>query len=200
MGIEQSIYGPLRPQGGYGGANNWQPISQSWAMSDSHSDVSFLKYPLGAALLLAGGGAAPAAIRVTLVARKVATPVGTVLRWAKMPIHSAMLRWPARNMITGMEAPLLGHRLMSLRQKYNLAMLGIASINPLENATYILKKDWTRLFINFHVPFVGVPIYNQYLDHSKGSGSPPSASPTEPKRSKGDFSKYHQHKRQERPT
>ena len=55
----QSIYGPLRPQHGYGvsaATAHLMPISQSWSMSDRHSDVSFLKIPL----LLVGGGFAGA--------------------------------------------------------------------------------------------------------------------------------------------
>jgi hypothetical protein len=50
------------------------------------------------------------------------------------------------------------------------------------------------------VKFFGVSGAHSYYLAARGTGPPSRPSPTGPTRSKGDFSKYHQHKRQEQPT
>ena len=71
-------------------------------------------------------------------------------------------------------------RALAVRKKLGMAALGYSAINPFQSIHYASKKDWDRLFWNIRYPIVGVPLYNLY-QRSKGSGSPPSASPTGPK-------------------
>jgi len=102
--------------------------------------------------------------------------IGRFVSGIKRPVHTMLAT-------RGYFSPLAvraGYKTsLALRKRVGLGLLGYSLVNPMENLRYISKRDWERLLWNYHLPVVGVPIYNRFFD-SKGSGSPRSASPTEP--------------------
>lgn len=102
----------------------------------------------------------------------------TVVSVAKRPAHSYLAEVTTH---TGRHMWL--QNTLQVRKKLGVAALGYSAINPFQSINYARKGDWNRLAMNIRYPIVGVPLYNYFLD-SKGSGSPPSASPTEPSPSK----------------
>ena len=110
---------------------------------------------------------------------RVVRGASTAVSVTKRPVHEAAVRlatWPRHN--PNLHGPL--HAGLIIRKKLGMVALGYSAINPFQSINYARKKDWHRLFWNLRYPIVGVPLYNLYK-HSKGSGSPPSASSTEPK-------------------
>jgi len=101
--------------------------------------------------------AATAAAARTAVLRQLGKRAWHGLGFLKRPIHTSMA-WRAGSSTT--HASSLFVRSLGWRKKGNMVLLGISAINPLENVNYLRQRDWTRLFINYHLPFIGVPIYN----------------------------------------
>ena len=133
------------------------------------------------------------ALRVGGTVYKVASGsrlLGTASRYAsavKRPGHSMLLGRAKRDMgwLGGPWSPRAIsslERSMAVRKKVGLGLLGYSVVNPLENVNYIRKGDWTRLAINYHLPIIGVPIYNML---TRGSGAPTAATPTRTNRPRG---------------
>jgi len=101
--------------------------------------------------------------------RLFASRAGTVLRTAgsmKRPFHSLAIKRAPYDLgwLGGPLSPRVSSALtrsMAARKKGNLALMSLSAVNPFENLLYASRKDWTRLFINYHVPFIGVPIYER---------------------------------------
>lgn len=70
----------------------------------------------------------------------------------------------------------LAQQVLNVRKKGNVMLLGYSLLNPLENLTYAQRRDWEKLIINYHLPIVGVPIWNQLTD-SSGIGAPAGRDP-----------------------
>ncbi len=70
----------------------------------------------------------------------------------------------------------LAQRILTVRKKGNTLLLGYSLLNPLENLTYAQRRDWEKLIVNYHLPIVGVPIWNQLTD-SSGIGAPAGRDP-----------------------
>jgi len=73
-----------------------------------------------------------------------------------------------------MEPNIMAQRILILRKKGNVLLLGYSALNPLENVHYARKRDWERLIVNYHFPIVGVLIYNRITG---GIGAPISRAP-----------------------
>lgn len=70
----------------------------------------------------------------------------------------------------------LAQQVLTARKKGNVLLLGYSLLNPLENLTYAQRRDWEKLIINYHLPIVGVPIWDQLTD-SSGIGAPAGRDP-----------------------
>lgn len=100
-----------------------------------------------------------------------------VLGFAKRPIHST-LAWRSQwNQPMGR----ILRSSLSARKKGNQILFGYSLLNPLENLHYVATQDWKRLFINYHLPIIGVPIYDQiYSSSPPVSGQPGGTLPSRP--------------------
>ncbi len=96
---------------------------------------------------------------------------------------SGSLKRPINTMYAtgfGFKGPsIMAQRILNLRKKGNVLLLGYSALNPLENFHYAKNRDWEKLIVNYHFPIVGVPIYSQLTG---GSGAPAGRVPirTEP--------------------
>ncbi len=155
------------------------------------SDILFFGSLIALPVLARPAGAlAGGAVRVAAGSSRLAG-VGATARWGgsalirglgfvKRPIHTTMAAASEYTWSAGTSMALRGAasrglvvRSLGWRKKGNMVLLGVSMIDPLENLTYIRNRDWTRLFINYHLPFIGVPIWNQtsWSDGSTWSSS-----------------------------
>lgn len=109
-----------------------------------------------------------------------------ILSGIKRPVHTLLSRRAPKDLgwLGGPLSLRTQARLSSslkVRSRIGLGLLGYSIVNPLENVVYIKNRDWWRLGFNYHLPIIGVPIYNRL---TRGSGSPPAASSTRTKVSK----------------
>lgn len=111
--------------------------------------------------------------------RLFASRAGTVLRTVgsmKRPFHSLAIKRAPHDLgwLGGPLSPRVSSALtrsMAARKKGNLALMSLSAVNPFENLLYASRKDWTRLFINYHVPFIGVPIYERITASKSPQGT-----------------------------
>lgn len=130
------------------------------------------------------------------------TRLGTLIRYSgniKRPMHT----------VYAMEIPFihqagskaLVRTLLTARIKTNQLLFGIGMIHPLDTLNYARKGEFGKAWANYHIPFLGVPLYEHLTERGSGapSGDIPTA-PTPPPPTVSIGPVVHQHKRQERPT
>lgn len=112
--------------------------------------------------------------------------VPKILSGIKRPGHT-LLSWRAGGDFGMLGGPLSLRtqaalsKSLKVRSRIGLGLLGYSIVNPLENVVYIKNRDWWRLGFNYHLPIVGVPIYNRL---TRGSGAPSAASSTRTKKAR----------------
>ena len=94
--------------------------------------------------------------------------IPSVLSGIKRPGHSLLLARSRRDLgwLGGPLAPRTQAALansLKIRSRIGLGLLGYSIVNPIENLLYIQRRDWERLVVNYHLPFIGVPIYNRLI-------------------------------------
>lgn len=189
MGRVQSIYGPLRPHSGYGDPSLYArttPIGSGTPDMRAHGDVGFLKWIAAAGLLASGGGVLRGGALAYSKRGLLVNPLRSAWNLSgtiKRPVHSFFLaRAQSIQSVYGQSTSLLWlSRTMNLRKKGNMVLLGLTALNPLETVYYAKERDYWRLFVNYHLPFIGVPLIGDWFDDSPGSGAPeetPQPAPT----------------------
>jgi hypothetical protein len=137
----------------------------------------------------------------SLLIRASSTRLGGLIRYSgniKRPVHSVL----------AMEFPFL-HRagskvvlqqLLRARIRTNQLLFGIGMIHPLDTLNYVRKGEYGKAWANYHLPFLGVPLFEHLTERGSGAPSgdiPTAPSPPPPSVSVGPV--IQQHRRQERP-
>lgn len=170
-GVTSSTMGPLGPRGGWMSApfDHWDRSRLARRQGSEQLVIFDVFLILGAAGTIARfAPILPWVGRLTAGTGSRARDAWHVSGFIKRPIHSTMALRALSRPGSRLSGPIM--RSLRWRKRGNMALLSLAAVNPLENVYYIQKGDWTRLFINYHLPFVGVPIWNQY--NSTGGGEP----------------------------
>lgn len=138
----------------------------------------------------------------SLLIRASSTRLGGLIKYSgniKRPVHSAL----------AMEFPFLHRagskvgiqRLLRARIRTNQLLFGIGLIHPLDTLNYVRKGEYGKAWANYHLPFLGVPLFEHLTEGGSGAPSgdiPTAPSPSPPTVSVGPV--VYQHKRQEQPT
>ena len=150
-------------------ARYWNPRGRSFTMLEAGLFLALM-----ISLPVIGKRGAPLVLGRAGVVRG-ASALGSAWRTAgfiKRPIHSTLALRALSRPGSRLSGPIM--RTLGWRKKGNMVLLSLAAVNPLENVYYIQKRDWTRLFINYHLPFVGVPIWNSYSSGGDGPSEIPN--------------------------
>lgn len=107
------------------------------------------------------------------------TRLGGLIRYSgniKRPVHSLLaIEFPFLHRAGSM---LSLQRLLRARIRANQLLFGIGLIHPLDTLNYARKGEFGKAWANYHLPFIGVPIFEHLTE--RGSGAPSGDIPTAP--------------------